>query len=149
MMGRTSENPNAVAADGRQSKYLQDPHGICDYVVKLGSQGYSINQITAALGIAPGTMRNWRREYPMFAEAIEIARTKSIAWWEAQAQSGYANNVIGASIWNKSMAARAPEQYTDRLKVEDTPEAERRAMIEESMSDAEAAEAYQRTLRGE
>ena len=44
------------------------------------------------------------------------------AWWEDQAQAylvnQYQGNSINASMWSRSMAARFPKKYSERIKQE-------------------------------
>ena len=74
---------------GRPSLY--DP-ALCDQVIELGSQGKSIEQIAAQIGVGTKTMYNWRDEFPEFLRALEMAKELELDWWENIAQNMMVEN---------------------------------------------------------
>lgn len=109
----TTQQPQ-MAETGRPSMYTVHADEIDNLVLECGAAGYSLAQIAAVIGISINTMRNWMRDVPRFAAVVDIARTRSQAWWEGRAMDGTANDLIGPSVWAKSVAARFPADYTDR-----------------------------------
>lgn len=99
---------------GRMSLYKTNSDTIDNLVLRCGAEGYSDAQIAACIGVSKVTLHNWISDYPQFREIYNRAKTLSQSWWEGAAMRGTANSVIGGSVWSKSMAARFPEDYTER-----------------------------------
>jgi hypothetical protein len=102
---------------GRPTDYLPEH---CERVIELGREGKSKAQIAAELDVCRNTLDNWAKEHPEFLSAITRARDLSLAWWEGEAQSGLKTSGFNASLWSRSMAARFPDDYTERQKREVT-----------------------------
>ncbi len=102
-------------AGGRPSAYCPE---FCDQVIQLGREGKSKAQIAAALDVARQTLDNWADGHPEFLDALTRARDYSQAWWEDKAQAGLDASGFNASLWSRSMAARFPDDYTERQKRE-------------------------------
>ena len=108
---------------GRPSDY--DP-AYCDKVIELGALGKSYEQIASVLGVTYRTMLNWRDTYPDFFHAMEESKAREMAWWEDLAQTHMVEHKDGErlnpSLWSRSMSARFPNKYSDRIKQEITGE---------------------------
>lgn len=102
-------------AGGRPTDYDKK---YCEMVIELGRQGKSVAQMAAALDICKKTIYNWSDEHPEFLHALTRARDYSQAWWEEVGQEGLTTPGFNANLWNKSMSARFPDDYTDRNKTE-------------------------------
>jgi hypothetical protein len=104
---------------GRPTEY--DP-SYCDKVVELGKLGKSFEQMSAQLNVSYRTLCRWRDSHEEFCHALEDAHALSQSWWEEQAQSYMLEHKDGerlnASLWSRSMAARFPKKYSDRVKQE-------------------------------
>lgn len=104
---------------GRPTAY--DP-AFCDKVIELGKLGKSFEQMAAQLNVSYRTLCRWRNEHEEFCHALEEAQAYEQAWWEEMAQSylinEYQGSTINASMWSRSMAARFPRKYSERLKQE-------------------------------
>jgi len=111
-----SETKNPV---GRPSEY--DPI-YCDKVIELGKLGKSFEQMSAQLDVSYRTLCRWRDTHEEFCHALEDAQVLAQSWWEEQAQSYMIEHKDGerlnASLWSRSMAARFPKNYSDRVKQE-------------------------------
>jgi hypothetical protein len=112
-------SPKTNRPVGAPSKY--DP-AYCDQVIELGKQGKSLEQMSLQLLVSYRTLCNWRDQHPEFFHALESAHRFSQAWWEDKAQGHIVeakeDAKINAGLWAKIMAARFPESYSDRSKVE-------------------------------
>ena len=102
---------------GRPTDYLPE---YCERVIELGREGKSKAQIAAELDVCRNTLDNWASQHAEFLSAITRARDLSLAWWEGKAQSGLETSGFNASLWSRSMAARFPDDYTERQKREVT-----------------------------
>jgi hypothetical protein len=74
------------------------------------------------LNVSYRTLCRWRKEYEEFCHALEEAQAYEQAWWEEMAQSYMIEEKDAAKLnqglWSRSMAARFPRKYSDRLKQE-------------------------------
>jgi hypothetical protein len=104
---------------GRPTDY--DP-SFCDKVIELGKLGKSFEQMAMQLNVSYRTLCRWRKEYEEFCHALEEAQAYEQAWWEEMAQSYMIEEKDAAKLnqglWSRSMAARFPRKYSDRLKQE-------------------------------
>jgi len=112
----SEEQKNPV---GRPTEY--DP-SYCDKVIELGMLGKSFEQMSAQLNVSYRTLCRWRDTHEEFCHALEDAQALSQAWWEDQAQSYMLEHKDGErlnpSLWSRSMAARFPGKYSERVKQE-------------------------------
>lgn len=106
---------------GRPSKYDQT---YCDKVIELGKQGKSFEQMASILGVGITTFKRWREEHEEFRTSLEDAQGFSQTWWEDHAQSYLVEHKDGeklnTGLWSRSMAARFPKTYSERVKQEIT-----------------------------
>ncbi len=104
---------------GRPSQY--DP-SFCEKAIELGSKGKSLEQISGALGITYRTLCRWRDENEEFCHALEEAKVREMIWWEEHAQAYLVEHKDGdrlnVGLWSRSMAARFPKKYSERIKQE-------------------------------
>lgn len=111
-----SETANPV---GRPTDY--DP-SFCQKAIELGNKGKSLEQISGALGVTYRTLCRWRDEYEEFCHALEEAKIREMIWWEDHAQSYLVEHKDGeklnVGLWSRSMAARFPRKYSERIKQE-------------------------------
>ena len=104
---------------GRPSKY--DPI-YCDKVLEYGALGKSFEQMSSLMGIGITTLKRWREEHEEFRSALEDAQGLAQTWWEDMAQSYLVESKdtekLNTGLWSRSMAARFPNTYSDRVKQE-------------------------------
>lgn len=104
---------------GRPSDY--DP-SFCEKVVELGKLGKSFEQMAAQLDVSYRTLCRWRDAHEEFRHALEEAQVLEQAWWEEMAHSYLVEHKdgdkINVGLWSRSMAARFPKKYSDRVKQE-------------------------------
>lgn len=111
-----SETSNPV---GRPSLY--DP-SYCEQVLTLGALGKSFEQMSAHLKVGITTLKRWRAEHEEFRSALEDAQALAQTWWEDHAQAYLIEHKDGeklnTGLWSRSMAARFPNNYSERIKQE-------------------------------
>lgn|SRR5574343_730380 len=100
---------------GRPSLYKPE---YCQVVMDMGREGKSFAQMAAALDIDKDTLYHWRTQHEEFSVALSRARTYAQAWWETKGQDGLSNRDINPGMYKIAMAARFPDDYSDRSKVE-------------------------------
>lgn len=108
---------------GRPSLY---DSAYCDKVIELGSQGKSLEQIAAKLGVSTRVLFDWKDKHEEFLRALEQAKELELDWWENIAQNMMIEHKDGSklnsAIWSRSMAARFPKKYRESTKTEITGE---------------------------
>jgi hypothetical protein len=96
---------------GRPTAYLPE---FCDKVLEWGAQGKSVTWMAAEIGIDKKTIYNWIDTHPDFFYAIERARVLCQKWWEDAGQNGMTANLFNSTVWQKNMAARFRDEWTER-----------------------------------
>lgn len=87
----------------------------------LRKDGLIIEEICQKWGITAPTYRNWKKEYPEFAEATEIGERDYRCWWAAR----YRNTAIGVEHGNAVMLNLAAKNYlgmVDKQEIHNTHE---------------------------
>jgi hypothetical protein len=79
------------------SKY--DP-AMCDRMIELGKLGASQKIMWSELGISKGTAESWKKKYPDFADALDLALVHSQAYYE---------RLMLANVDNKNFNSRLIE----------------------------------------
>ena len=109
----------AKAILGRPSQYRDE---FCETIITEGFKGKSVAQMAIACGVSKRTLLNWAEQYPDFLHALDVAKTASLDWWETIAQThlveSHQGEKVNASLWSRSMAARFPDDYTEKNKTE-------------------------------
>ncbi len=104
---------------GRPSEY--DP-SYCDKAIELGRIGKSFEQMSAQMNVSYRTLCRWRDAHEEFRHALEDAQALAQAYWEELAQAHIIEEKdaprINTGLWSRSMAARFPKNYSERLKQE-------------------------------
>lgn len=101
----------------RPTAYLPE---YCERVIELGKQGKSVVQMACALEVHKDTLYEWAKVHPEFSDAFTRAKQHAQCWWEDKGQAGLEASGFNASLWSRSMAARFPDDYTERQKREVT-----------------------------
>jgi hypothetical protein len=73
---------------------------MCNQIVELGKTGASQKMIWSQLGISKSTADTYRKKYPEFAEALDLALVHAQAYWET---------MMLANIENKNFNSRMVE----------------------------------------
>jgi|ERR1700761_2117382 len=106
-----------MADIGRPTVYREE---YCDQIVELGRAGKSVVQMACHFDVVKQTLFNWADAHPAFLDAFMRAKQLSQDWWETKAQDSLVTPGFQASLWSRSMAARFPDDYTERSKSEIT-----------------------------
>ena len=73
---------------------------MCQTMINMGKEGASQKMIWSQLGISKGTADTYKKKYPDFAEALDLALVHSQAYWETQ---------LLANVDNKNFNSRLAE----------------------------------------
>ena len=86
-----------VAKKSTSTKY--DP-AMCQQMIELGKEGASQKIIWSTLGISKSTAETYKKKYPEFAEALDLALVHSQAFYE---------RLMLANVENKNFNSRLIE----------------------------------------
>jgi hypothetical protein len=109
----TKKKANPQTA-GRPTKYLPK---YCTEVVEWGKAGKSRIWMCAEMGVVERTMITWEEKHPEFLQAMEVAMLHSQQWWEDAGQKGMTAPGFNGSVFSRSMAARFPRSWREKLEV--------------------------------
>ena len=105
---------------GRPSKYKKK---YCEDIVAYMSEGNSIVQFAAHIGVCRDTVNEWTREYPEFSDALRMAMTKCEAHWERIMQAKTVRKMPGNDallmFWMKNRF-KWSEKVDQNIKSEET-----------------------------
>lgn len=104
---------------GRPSDYRPE---FCNTVIECGKLGKSVAQMALACGVSKKTLLEWANVHEEFRNAFTQAKLHSQDWWETVAQTHMIEEPGAAKlnhgIWSRSMAARFPDDYTEKRQQE-------------------------------
>lgn len=86
---------NVGRPSGYQKKY-------CKKIIDCMSNGKTITQFAASIGVHRGTIYEWQNAYPEFYDAYKKAMVKSEAYWEERMQKGDCKNPTTAIFFCKA-----------------------------------------------
>lgn len=97
---------------GRPTKY--DPE-MCEKLLIMGRQGYSITEMAAKLCVHRDTLYEWAKVHIEFSDTLLVAMTHSEAWWEhlAHVAIKLPTSAFNTGLWSKIMSARFPHTYRE------------------------------------
>lgn len=105
---------------GRPSLYRED---YCAKVVELGSEGMSVVEMAAEIGVARNTLETeWPGKHPEFLEAFTRARELSQAWWERTGRENLLADKFQAQLYSRSMSARFPKDWREKQLIGSDPD---------------------------
>lgn len=85
--------------------------------------GEAVEEVACALGVTKKTFYNWLDTYPEFAEAYELGKQKSQAWWLKLGREGSnGSQEIQPTVWIFNMKNRLG--WKDKVEVEQESAAE-------------------------
>jgi transposase-like protein len=92
------------------SKY--DPK-FCDTCVELGKQGASQKMICSQIGINKGTLDAWRKKYPEFADAMDLALVHAQAYWETLMLANVENKAFNSRMVEIAVRGQFQDTYRE------------------------------------
>jgi len=100
-------------------KYVFKPE-MCETMINMGLQGASQKMIFSELGINKDVARTWCKNHPEFADALEMAKTHSQAYWERELLANVGNKAFNSRLAEIALRGQFQEDYreTKELKAE-------------------------------
>jgi hypothetical protein len=99
---------------GRPTEYNGEEH--CKIAIDLMSEGASITEVAAEIGVERKTLYNWMDKHPDFLHAIKRGEELSQAWWEKQGRTNLKDQAFSYTGWYMNMKNRF--KWSDRLSTE-------------------------------
>lgn len=100
---------------GRPTDYRPE---FCQKVIDLGSEGASVVEMAAELGVHRDTIYGWAETIPEFSYAFTHARLCCQAWWERQGRTNLMTQGFNSSLWSKNMGCRFKGDWTEKTQTE-------------------------------
>lgn len=100
-------------------KYEFKPE-MCETMISMGLQGASQKMIFSEIGINKDVARTWIKNHPEFADALEMAKTHSQAYWEREILANVNNKGFNSRLVEVALRGQFQEDYreTRELKAE-------------------------------
>jgi hypothetical protein len=97
-----------------KSKY--DP-SMCQRMVDMGKTGASQKMIWADLGISRKTAEEYKKKYPAFEEALDLALVHSQAFWEREILSNLENKGFNSRLAEIALRGQFQQDYRERVDI--------------------------------
>jgi len=92
------------------SKY--DP-AMCETMIEMGKLGASQKMIWSQLGISKSTAETYKKKYPEFAEALDLALVHSQAYWETQLLANVDNKNFNSRLAEIALRGQFQQDYRE------------------------------------
>lgn len=93
-------------------KYVFKPE-MCDIMIEMGKQGASQKMIWSELGINKDVAKTWCKNHPEFADALELAKTHSQAYWEREMIANVNNKSFNSRLVEIALRGQFQEDYRE------------------------------------
>ena len=100
-------------------KYEFKPE-MCETMINMGLEGASQKMIFSEIGINKDVAKTWCKNHPEFADALEMAKTHSQAYWERELLANVGNKAFNSRLAEIALRGQFQEDYreTRELKAE-------------------------------
>jgi hypothetical protein len=98
------------------AKYVFKPE-MCEKMIELGKLGASQKMIWADIGITKDVAAGWRKKYPEFADALDMALVHSQAYWEREMLANIGNKAFNSRIVEVALRGQFPNDYRERMDI--------------------------------
>jgi len=86
-------------------------------ILDLGKQGASQKTMYSAINISKATAAKWKKEDPVFAEAMDLATTYGQAFWEMMLLANIDNKAFNSRVAEVALKGQYPEDYSQRMDI--------------------------------
>lgn len=118
------------------SKY--DP-AMCQVMIDMGKQGASQKMIWSQLGISKSTADAYKKKYPEFAEALDLALVHSQSYWESMLLANLDNKNFNSRLAEIALRGQFQQDYRDRMDIKQDIKQETKIDFNKEVSDLIAA----------
>jgi transposase len=99
-----------VAAKKLIAKF--DPK-MCDVIIAMGKEGASQKMMWSQLGISKSTAEGWKKKYPEFGEALDIALVHAQSYWETQLLANVENKNFNSRLVEIALRGQFQQDYRE------------------------------------
>lgn len=96
----------------KKSKYTFKPE-MCDELIEMGKTGASQKMMFSALGISRGVAEEWKKKYPEFADALDLAVVHSQAHWERELLANVGNKAYNSRLAEIALRGQFQQDYRE------------------------------------
>ncbi len=93
-----------------KSKYKPE---MLQTMIDMGKEGASQKMIWSELGINKSTAEDWKKKYPEFADALDLSRVHSQAFWEREILANVGNKAFNSRIAEIALRGQFQEDYRE------------------------------------
>ena len=86
---------------------------MCDQMIAMGKEGASQKMMWSQLGISKSTAEAWKKKYPDFAEALEIALVHAQSYWETQLLANVENKNFNSRLVEIALRGQFQQDYRE------------------------------------
>ena len=105
-----------MAAKKAPSNSKYDP-AMCERMIELGKTGASQKMIWSQLGISKFTADNYKKKYPEFAEALDLALVHSQSYWESMILANLENKGFNSRLAEIALRGQFSQDYRERMDI--------------------------------
>ena len=89
-----------------------DP-AMCEQMIAMGKEGASQKMMFSAIGVSKGVAEDWKKKYPDFADALDLAVVHSQAYWERELLANVGNKAFNSRIAEIALRGQFPADYKE------------------------------------
>lgn len=93
-------------------KYVFKPE-MCETMINMGLEGASQKMIWSELGINKDVAKTWCKNHPEFADALELAKVHSQAYWERELLANVGNKAFNSRLAEIALRGQFQEDYKE------------------------------------
>ena len=79
----------------------------------MGKTGASQKMMFSAIGVSKGVAEDWKKKYPDFADALDLAVVHSQAYWERELLANVGNKAFNSRIAEIALRGQFPADYKE------------------------------------
>jgi hypothetical protein len=95
-----------------KKKYTFKPE-MCETLIEMGKTGASQKMMFSAIGVSKGVAEDWKKKYPDFADALDLAVVHSQAYWERELLANVGNKAFNSRIAEIALRGQFPADYKE------------------------------------
>ena len=95
-----------------KKKYTFKPE-MCEELIEMGKTGASQKMMFSAIGVSKGVAEDWKKKYPDFADALDLAVVHSQAYWERELLANVGNKAFNSRIAEIALRGQFPADYKE------------------------------------
>jgi hypothetical protein len=86
---------------------------MCNTIIDMGKEGASQKMMWSQLGISKNTADAWKKKYPEFAEALDIALVHAQSYWETQLLANVENKNFNSRLVEIALRGQFQQDYRE------------------------------------